>query len=266
MEEGELINTFCNYNDNISVQNLLNNIDIIDKNNLLSIINTGDFRLLLFYSTHCHYCQSLIPIFKRLSSLDGSFGMVNIGNRRFITMFKNTLTPIGFVPYMVLFINGEPYKVYKGPYIESEIIEFVKNVHFSKEDVKDNNFNFIEQLTNKFKNFKIKLKLDLSRLGLKIIPEKIFELTNLYELNLCENLLENIPINICKLTNLKRLELCGNKFKKIPLILCDLQNLETLYIFDCKNDAFYLERKRTIFILYFVICKSYILKKLKYKI
>lgn len=109
---------------------------------------TPGFCLLLFYSTHCQHCQSLIPIFKRLpSSLGGcSFGMINISNnKKCVAMSQNTLTPITYVPYIVLYIEGKPYMPYKGPYVESEIIRFIKDVsnnlqqrqQFSKEVVRE---------------------------------------------------------------------------------------------------------------------------------
>ncbi len=107
------------------------------------------FALILFYSTHCVHCQSLIPIFKRMPGTIGGcqFGMINVStNRTCIEMSKNTITPITYVPYIVLYINGRPFMVYKGPYEAEEIRRFVievannvqKKQQFSKARVENN--------------------------------------------------------------------------------------------------------------------------------
>jgi thiol-disulfide isomerase/thioredoxin len=109
--------------------------------------NIPDFSLILFYSTHCVHCQGLIPIFKRLPGSIGGcqFGMINVSaNKACVSLSKNTIAPISYVPYIVLYINGKPFMVYKGPYDEGEIRRFVIEVannvqqkrQFSKEKVK----------------------------------------------------------------------------------------------------------------------------------
>lgn len=105
------------------------------------------FSLILFYSTHCVHCQGLIPIFKNLPGTIGGcqFGMINISNNRAcVEMSKQSITPITYVPYIVLYINGKPFMVYKGPYNAEEIRRFVievannvqKKQQFSKAQVK----------------------------------------------------------------------------------------------------------------------------------
>lgn len=86
------------------------------------------FSLILFYSTHCTYCQTLIPIFKRLpGTIEGcQFGMINVStNKHCVQMSKNTIAPISYVPYIVLYVNGRPFMVYKGPYDTNEISRFI---------------------------------------------------------------------------------------------------------------------------------------------
>lgn len=106
------------------------------------------FSLILFYSTHCTHCQSLIPIFKSLPGTIGGcqFGMINISsNRPVVDMSQETISPIKFVPLIILYIQGKPFMMYKGPYDQGEITRFVveiaKNVQqkqqFSKEKVKE---------------------------------------------------------------------------------------------------------------------------------
>jgi hypothetical protein len=72
--------------------------------------------------------------------------MINIStNRSTVDMSATTIAPIKYVPYIVLYVNGKPFMVYKGPYQESEIRNFVveianniqKKQQFSKEKVKE---------------------------------------------------------------------------------------------------------------------------------
>lgn len=89
------------------------------------------FSLILFYSTHCTHCQTLIPVFKRLPGTIGGcqFGMINVStNKECIAMARNTIAPIKYVPYIVLYVNGKPFMVYKGPYDSGEISRFVIEV------------------------------------------------------------------------------------------------------------------------------------------
>lgn len=89
------------------------------------------FSLILFYSTHCVHCQNLIPIFKRLPGTIGGcqFGMINVSaNKQCISMSKNTIAPITYVPYIILYFNGKPYMVYKGPYDANELKKFIIEV------------------------------------------------------------------------------------------------------------------------------------------
>jgi thiol-disulfide isomerase/thioredoxin len=107
------------------------------------------FSLILFYSTYCTHCQSLIPIFKSLpGTINGcQFGIINVSQHRAcIQMSKNTIAPITYVPYIVLYINGKPFMVYKGPYDANEIKRFIlevvnnlqKKQQFSRERIKEN--------------------------------------------------------------------------------------------------------------------------------
>lgn len=107
------------------------------------------FSLILFYSTQCTYCQTLIPIFKRLPGTIGGcqFGMINVSaNKQCVKMSKDTIAPIAYVPYIVLYIQGKPFMRYNGPHDGEEIRRFVIEVankvqskqKFSSETVKDN--------------------------------------------------------------------------------------------------------------------------------
>lgn len=107
------------------------------------------FSLILFYSTQCVHCQSLIPIFKRLPGTIGGcqFGMINVSsNKGCVKMSRETIAPINFVPYMALYINGKPFMRYNGPHDGGEIRRFVIEVankvqskqKFVSENVKQN--------------------------------------------------------------------------------------------------------------------------------
>ena len=107
--------------------------------------NIPGFSLILFYSTQCEHCQSLIPIFKTLPGTVGGcqFGMINISqNKKCIIMSRESIAPIKVVPYLILYINGKPYMRYQGPQDAQEITRFIIAVSqkiqnkqtFTKED------------------------------------------------------------------------------------------------------------------------------------
>lgn len=89
------------------------------------------FSLILFYSTKCVHCQTIIPIFKKLPGLlDGcQFGMVNIGTSNgCIEMSKGTIAEIQYVPYILLYINGVPLSSYKGEPNAENIRTFISHM------------------------------------------------------------------------------------------------------------------------------------------
>lgn len=111
--------------------------------------NTPGISLILFYSTHCTHCQTVIPLFKKMPGTIGGcqFGMINVStNKSIVEMSKNTVTPIKYVPFVVLYINGKPYMIYSGTYEEKKLKDFIFEVvnkleqkqSFSKEKVKEN--------------------------------------------------------------------------------------------------------------------------------
>ena len=116
------------------------------------------FSLILFYSTQCEHCQTLIPIFKRLPGTIGGcqFGMINVStNKQCVRMSKDTIAPIQYVPYIVLYIQGKPFMRYNGPHSSGEIRRFVIEVankvqskqQFSSENVKEDKKSIPEYTT-----------------------------------------------------------------------------------------------------------------------
>lgn len=113
------------------------------KGNIMST-NIPGFSLILFYSTQCNHCQSLIPIFKSLPGTIGGcqFGMINVShNKKCIMMSRSSIAPIEVVPYIILFINGKPYMRYQGPHSSQEISRFIieisEKIHPKQNFVKD---------------------------------------------------------------------------------------------------------------------------------
>ena len=114
--------------------------------------------LILFYSTKCVHCHTLIPIFKKLPGTIGGcqFGMLNVStNKDCVIKSRDTIAPITYVPYIILHVNGKPFMKYSGPHEESEIRRFVHEVanniqskqKFSSENVKESPGNGIPQYT-----------------------------------------------------------------------------------------------------------------------
>lgn len=103
------------------------------------------YSLVLFYSTQCKYCKELIPVFKQLpGSISGcQFGMINVSkNKNIVHMSRNSIAPIEYVPYVILFINGKPSMRYDGPADVQTIQKFVIDV---SNRFKGQNFNRQQQ-------------------------------------------------------------------------------------------------------------------------
>ena len=107
------------------------------------------FSLILFYSPQCPHCKNLLPVFKKLPSIVGGcqFGILNVSaNKSIIELSKKTVSPITYVPYIILYINGKPFMLYEGPPNEEEIKRFIVEVSkkiqskqkFSESEVKTN--------------------------------------------------------------------------------------------------------------------------------
>lgn len=97
----------------------------------LLVTRIPGYSLILFYSTQCEHCQNLIPIFKRLPGSIGGcqFGMLNVSlNKACVRMSRDTIAPITYVPYIVLYVNGRPFMRYQGPHESGEILRFVLEV------------------------------------------------------------------------------------------------------------------------------------------
>lgn len=84
--------------------------------------------LVLFYSTQCEHCQKAIPVFRQLPQMihGCSFGMINVStNAKVVHLSRTTISPIQYVPLVVLYVNGEPYYKYKGSITLPDIQKFI---------------------------------------------------------------------------------------------------------------------------------------------
>jgi thioredoxin-like negative regulator of GroEL len=114
---------------------------------LNSTIRHGFF-LILFYSTQCQYCKAITPIFQQLpSAIHGvQFGMINVSaNTETVHMSRKTIAPIEYVPYIVLYVNGEPAYKYNGPVTIKDIQQFIVTMSKQFGDVKQR---FVQPSTN----------------------------------------------------------------------------------------------------------------------
>ena len=118
------------------------------KSGLAMVTNIPGFSLILFYSTACTHCQQIIPLMKKMpGSISGcQFGMINVStNKAVVRMSKESISPITYVPLLILYINSRPYMKYNGSYTIDEIRRFVIEVankiqtkqKFSKENVRE---------------------------------------------------------------------------------------------------------------------------------
>ena len=57
------------------------------------------------------------------------FGMINVSkNKDIVRLSKETIAPITYVPYVILYHNGKPYMRYDGPADLKAIQEFIVEV------------------------------------------------------------------------------------------------------------------------------------------
>jgi thioredoxin-like negative regulator of GroEL len=86
------------------------------------------FSLILFYSTQCTHCKTLVPVFKQLPTAIGGcqFAMMNVSNNKeTVLSSQKTITPIKYVPLVMLYIDGKPVSQHSGAHTIEAISEFV---------------------------------------------------------------------------------------------------------------------------------------------
>lgn len=98
----------------------------------------------------------------------------------------------------------------------------------------NNDFQFadLNVLLGNFPNLQV---LDISKMGLTAVPQKVSSLTKLTALNLSNNAISQGFSNVASLNNLTEINISGNQLTKIPAELSTLIGLKML---DASNNAF----------------------------
>lgn len=89
--------------------------------------------LVLFHADaqQCAHCEETIPEFKKLPYRMASikFGLCNVSkNRETVEMSAQTIAPITYVPYIILYVQGRPLMRYDGERTVDKILEFLTDV------------------------------------------------------------------------------------------------------------------------------------------
>lgn len=94
-----------------------------------------DISFVLFYTNDCKFCPAMQAMFKQLPRYIGGchFGMVNLSaNREIAAMSARTISKIGYVPWILLYHNGQPLLRYDGARdvksIQTFIIDVTRNI------------------------------------------------------------------------------------------------------------------------------------------
>jgi thioredoxin-like negative regulator of GroEL len=99
---------------------------------LLSLDNDiKGIQLVLFYSNTCEFCDNVMKEFKKLPEkvMGCSFSMINVNhNNDVVQLSKQTVSPLTYVPELILFIDNLPYIKYEGDPTIDEIQKFIRSV------------------------------------------------------------------------------------------------------------------------------------------
>lgn len=92
--------------------------------------NLKDLTFCFFHADpeRCEHCEELLPIFKKLPHFIKSckFALVNLNkNPDCIKMSNTTITPLEYVPYLMLYVNGRPFLRYDGERNLQELVDFI---------------------------------------------------------------------------------------------------------------------------------------------
>jgi thiol-disulfide isomerase/thioredoxin len=105
------------------------------KGYVLGIPNAENLTLLMFYSTQCEYCDQAMPELARLSrhlrenNLPIQVAVCDVGkNRAVIREAADTVDPIKYVPYTVIYLKDKPYVRYNGNKVAEEMFKYLIEV------------------------------------------------------------------------------------------------------------------------------------------
>src|SRR3990167_4955851 len=94
------------------------------QDNIMMTTQVGGLSLLFYYSQECKKCPGFLEEFRTVARRIPScvFIVVNIDqDPNIINMTKKTNTPLDYVPYIIMYVDGKPFMEYKGPKISSEL-------------------------------------------------------------------------------------------------------------------------------------------------
>lgn len=70
-----------------------------------------------FSSDNCKHCEDFLPVFRKLPTIIGGchFGTINVSkNMNVVKASSKSTTPIKYVPYCIMYIDGVPFMRYDG--------------------------------------------------------------------------------------------------------------------------------------------------------
>lgn len=91
--------------------------------------NIKGLSLVFFYSPYCNISRDLLPKFSRLPQIINGvrFCFLNINeNQNVIAMSSQTISPIEFVPHIVLYFQGKPFLQYDDEPTLDKLVQFVQ--------------------------------------------------------------------------------------------------------------------------------------------
>lgn len=106
-----------------------------EKGNLLCTTHTlKGLCIILFYSNDCQHSFNLLTKYKQLPKLINGcqFALININkpsNFSVVKLSQNTISPITFVPDIILYVDGIPFIRYDGPHEIAPIKQFILDIY-----------------------------------------------------------------------------------------------------------------------------------------
>jgi hypothetical protein len=98
--------------------------------------------LVLFFSKQCTHCHTMLQFYPIIAQAVPAcqIALLNISSYpRVARMSQQTIAPITYVPFMILYVNGRPFVKYNGPKTLQDIINFLTEV-LSRIQSKTSNF------------------------------------------------------------------------------------------------------------------------------
>jgi thiol-disulfide isomerase/thioredoxin len=117
--------------------------ELVDTGKVVHMVHTVEsrFSIVMFYTDSCDQCKVIKPI---LLAFVGNptiqICMVNVydsESTKLIELSQKTTTALQYVPFIVFYINGIPFKKYDGGYNLSDFQSFIKNVMEEASKIKD---------------------------------------------------------------------------------------------------------------------------------